>query len=136
MWWTAIAIRPIISARPLFYSGMSYKQIAENMVEMYDIPEPSKATIYRWVKEYTQDALREMENHKAHTGDSWVADEMQVTVGGQKYWNWNVMDTDTRYTSSRLICPSTGMHRPQLLSCVRHKRRRRIPPRQISSVRM
>ena len=76
---------------------MSYKQIAENMVEMYDIPEPSKATIYRWVKEYTQDALREMENHKAHTGDSWVADEMQVTVGGQKYWNWNVMDTDTRY---------------------------------------
>lgn len=25
----------------MFYSGMSYKQTAENMVEMYDIPEPS-----------------------------------------------------------------------------------------------
>ena len=81
----------------MFYSGMSYKQIAENMTEMYDIPEPSKATIYRWVKEYTDDAVREMENHKAQTGDEWVADEMQVTVGGQKYWNWNVMDSKTRY---------------------------------------
>ena len=80
-----------------FYSGMSYKQIAENMTEVHDIPEPSKRTIYRWVKEYTQDALREMDNHKAQTGDSWVADEMQVTVGGRKYWNWNVMDSKTRY---------------------------------------
>ena len=79
------------------YSGMSYKQIAENMVEMYDIPEPSKATIYEWVRDNTAVALREMENHKAQTGDEWVADEMQVTVDGQKYWNWNVMDTDTRY---------------------------------------
>ena len=81
----------------MFYSGLSYKQIAENMVEMYDIPEPSKATICRWVKEYTDDAVREMENHKAQTGDEWVADEMQVTVGGKKYWNWNVMDSKTRY---------------------------------------
>jgi transposase-like protein len=29
----------------MFYSGMSYKQIAESMEKMYDIPEPSKATI-------------------------------------------------------------------------------------------
>lgn len=58
----------------MFYSGMSYKQIAENMAEMHDIPEPSKATI-----------------------DEWVADEMQVTVGGKKYWNWNVMDSRTCY---------------------------------------
>lgn len=30
----------------MFYSGMSYKQIAENMAEMYDVPEPSKATFH------------------------------------------------------------------------------------------
>ena len=81
----------------MFYSGMSYKQIAENMAEAHDVPEPSKATIYEWVRDYTAVALREMENHKAQTGDEWVADEMQVTVGGKKYWNWNVMDSKTRY---------------------------------------
>ena len=44
----------------------------------------------------TDVALQEMENHKAETGDEWVANEMQVLIGGQKYWNWNVMDADTR----------------------------------------
>ena len=34
---------------------------------------------------------------KAHTGREWVADEMAVKVGGQQYWNWNVMDAKTRY---------------------------------------
>ena len=80
-----------------FYTGMSYKQIAEGMADRYDIPEPSKETIYRWVKEYTKSALREMENHKAEVGNEWVVDEMVVRVGGRKYWNWNVMDTKTRY---------------------------------------
>ena len=37
----------------LFYMGTSYKQIAEAMADVYDIPEPSKATIYEWVRDYT-----------------------------------------------------------------------------------
>ena len=76
---------------------MSYKQIAETMADMYDMSEPDKATIYHWVKTYTDTAVKEMEQHPAHTGGDWVADEMMVDVGGQKYWNWNVMDSTTRY---------------------------------------
>ena len=81
----------------MFYSGMSYKQIAESMAETFDIPEPSKATLYEWVRDYTDRALREMGNHKVHTGPEWVVDEMVVKVGGQNYWNWNVMDSKTRF---------------------------------------
>ena len=80
----------------MFYSGMSYKQISETMRDMYEI-EPDKATIYHWVKTYTDTAVKEMEKHPAHTGGHWVADEMMVDVGGEKYWNWNVMDAETRY---------------------------------------
>ena len=39
-----------------FYSGKSYKQIAEGLKDEYDIPEPSKATIYEWVRDYTDEA--------------------------------------------------------------------------------
>ncbi len=85
------------TAIALFYSGMSYKQIAESMADMYDIPEPSKATIYGWVKDYTIAALEEMKNHPARTGGEWVAGEMRVKVGGKRLWNWNIMDRDTRY---------------------------------------
>ena len=88
--WVGAAIRK-------YYSGMSYKQIAEYMEDAYDIPEPSKATIYEWVRDYTQAALQQMENHPAHTSGHWVVDEMMLDVGGDKYWNWNVMDHDTRF---------------------------------------
>ena len=81
----------------LFYSGMSHKQIAEAMADAFNIPEPSKATIYEWQRDYTDEAVEEMKKYPAKVGDSWVADEMQVTVGGEKMWNWNVMDEDTRY---------------------------------------
>ena len=81
----------------MFYSGMSYQQIAENMGRTYDIPEPSKATIYQWVRDYTKDALREMERHPAHTGGRWMVDQMQLDAGGQEYWIWNVMDRSTGY---------------------------------------
>ena len=80
-----------------FYTGKSYKQIAEGLRDEYDIPEPSKATIYEWVRDYTGQAAAEMEGHKAQTGDTWVADELVVDVGGKKAWLWNVMDGKTRY---------------------------------------
>lgn len=83
----------------MFYMGMSYKQIAETMKRVFDIPEPSKQTIYAWVKEYTDKAVQvsRAPQYRAHTGNVWVADEMMVDVGGQKVWHWNVMDAKTRY---------------------------------------
>ena len=59
-----------------YYTGKSYKQIAEGLKEEYDLPkEPSKATIYEWVRDYTDKALKQMGGHKAKTGGHWVADE-------------------------------------------------------------
>ncbi len=92
-----VPVEQIGMAIRMFYSGMSYKQIAESMSDAFDIPEPSKATIYEWVRAYTDKAVETLgqPQYKAQTGDEWVADEMQVTVGGEKYWNWNVMHSKT-----------------------------------------
>ena len=89
--------KQIGAAIGMFYGGMSFKKTAENMEDMFDIPEPSKRTIYKWVREYTARAKDAMKGHKARTGSEWVGDEMVVRVGGQKYWLWNVMDSKTRY---------------------------------------
>ncbi len=80
-----------------YYTGKSYKQIAETMAKEYGIPEPSKATIYEWVRDYSEKAVDRMQGQKAVVGDEWVADEMQVRVGGEKVWLWNVMDGRSRY---------------------------------------
>ncbi len=92
-----------------YYTGKSYKQIAEGLKEEYDLEkEPSKATVYEWVRDYTTKAMKEMEGHKAKTGGHWVADEMAVTVNGykDKLWLWNVMDSETRYILASHLTPS------------------------------
>ena len=83
----------------MFYSGMSYKQIAETMADSLNIPEPSKATLYEWVRDYTSRASDELSKpkYKAKTGKVWVADEMFVKVGGKQMYHWNVMDAKTRF---------------------------------------
>ena len=95
------------SAIPDFYTGKSYKQIAEGLKDEYDLPnEPSKATIYEWVRDYTDKAIWQMKGRKAHTGKEWVADELMVEVGGKKMWLWNVMDSETRYILASHLTPS------------------------------
>ncbi len=89
-----------------YFDGKSYKKIAEALKTEYDLPnEPSKATIYEWVRDYTANALKQMDGRKAKTGGHWVADEMMVDVGGQKMWLWNVMDSKTRYILASHLTP-------------------------------
>ena len=41
------------SALQDYYDGKSYKKIAEALEKEYDIPEPSKATVYEWVQDFS-----------------------------------------------------------------------------------
>ena len=108
-WFTAQQIGDALDS---YYSGMSYKQVAEGLEDTYDLPEPAKTTIFAWVKAYTRQGLRLMAGQvgadgtemtatgkrvKADVGEHWVADEMVVRIGGQQWWLWNVMDVKTRY---------------------------------------
>ena len=88
-----------------YHSGLSYKQIAELLERTFDIPEPSKGTIYRWVKEHSVLAGDIVSNHTPQTSDHWVADEMFLKVGGKQMYNWNVMDRDTRYVLAVHLSP-------------------------------
>ena len=88
-----------------FYNGISYKKIAEGIEKEYNIPEPSKATVFEWVRDYTAAAIKDMKDQKAQTSGHWVADEMYIDVGGQKVYNWNVMDSGTRYILAAHLSP-------------------------------
>ena len=90
----------------MYYGGNSYKQTAETMADGHDISEPSKETLYRWVTEYTDAAKDLLADHPAHTSGKWVADEIQVRVGGEKMWLWNVMDANTRYALAVHLSPN------------------------------
>ena len=97
------------AALDMYFSGMSYKQVAENLQKVYDIPEPSKNTIWLWVHDYSNAAVRRMRDYPAQVGEHWVADEMQLKVGGDRLWNWNVMDTKTRYILASHLSKNRGI---------------------------
>ena len=92
-----------------YYMGLSYKQIAEGMKDLYDIPEPAKDTIYQWVVENTDKASKIVEDYKARSSDHWVADEIMVRVGGRWYYHWNVMDRRTRYLLASHLSRGRGI---------------------------
>ena len=79
-----------------YYTGLSYTQVAKGMRDLYDI-EPSTDTLYNLVEQYTHKASCMLEGLKAHIGDTWVADEMWVDVGGRTMYHWNIMDAKSRY---------------------------------------
>ena len=80
-----------------YFSGMSYKSIAQHMRDMYDIPKPSKSTLYEWVNRYSTGANEILKRYPATTGNTWAADELVLKIAGQKAWLWVVMDKHTRY---------------------------------------
>ena len=90
----------------MYYGGNSYKQTAETLAATFDISEPSKETLYRWVSEYTEHAHDALADYPAHTSGKWVADETQVKVGGANLWLWNVMDAGTRYALAVHLSPN------------------------------
>ena len=97
------------AALDMYFSGMSYKQVAENLEKVYNIPQPSKHTIWKWVHDYAGAAAKRMKSYPAQVGDDWVADEMQLKVGGDRLWNWNVLDTKTRYILASHLSRNRGI---------------------------
>ena len=53
------------AAVSMYYDGLSYKRIAENIAATFDRPEPSKRTIYQWVRNYTDKAIVAMREYPA-----------------------------------------------------------------------
>ena len=104
----SLSVEPRImgAAVDMYFDGLSYRRVAENVGEYFDEP-TNPTTVYRWVTRLSLKAKDMIEDTGtlAHTGDEWVADEMQVTVAGRKYWLFNVMDSDSRYVLAAYLSP-------------------------------
>ena len=64
---------------------------------MQEDNEPSKDTVFEWVRYYADKDLKQMDGHKAKTSGHLVADELELKVNKEKAYIWNVMDSETRY---------------------------------------
>ena len=92
------------SAVDMYFDGLSYRQTADNIGQYFG-RETSHSSVYKWVRELTGRAEAETAAVRIPTGKTWVADEMRVKVGGQEYWLFNVMDSDSRFVLAAYLSP-------------------------------
>jgi len=86
-----------------YYNGMSLNAICRNIEQQHSY-KPNNSTIYRWVEEFTNRAIRDTKDIHPEVGDVWVADETYIKIGGVQYYFWDCIDADTRFLlASRLI---------------------------------
>ena len=88
----------------MYYDGLSYRRTAENIGEYFG-RETTPMTVYRWTRDLAAKADEVLRPMKVTTGDTWVADELVVNVGGKKFWLFNVMDSETRFVLAAYLSP-------------------------------
>ena len=119
------------AAVDMYFDGVSYRRTAEN-VEQYFDRKTSTGSIYAWVRDLSKKADSVLRPMKVKTGTIWVADEVVVNVGGQDYWLFNVMDSQTRFLLSAYLSP-TRTTRAAATALAMARQRSNNPPRQVKT---
>jgi transposase-like protein len=97
----------IASAMSGYFGGMPLDAIQRHLQQQYGLY-LSESGIYNWIVRFSREAVNRANNFKPEVGDTWVADETVIKVGGKKIWFFDVIDQDSRYLlASRLSTSRT-----------------------------
>jgi putative transposase len=82
----------------MYYNGISsLSGIAQYLATTCDNP-VSESTVYRWVTDYTLEAINTLDHLKPIVSDTWLVDETRVAMAcGNSCWFWDVVDEKTGF---------------------------------------
>jgi len=84
------------AALSMFYDGLSLAAISRQLEGIFhDFVNPS--TIYRWIMQYSQEAIKLLESYKANVSTTWVVDETVISIVGKNHWYWDVLCEKSRF---------------------------------------
>ena len=118
------------AAVDMYFDGVSYRKTAQN-IQQYFGRKTGSTSIYRWVRELTAKADKALKPMKVNAGKTWVADEVVINVGGQNYWLFNVMDSDSRFLLAAYLSPERTTRAAAALAMARE--RAAEPPEQVKT---
>ncbi len=95
-------IEHISSALSCYFGGMPLDAIQRHLQQQFNVYY-SEMGIYNWVRRFSQEAIDRVKDFQPIVGDTWIADETVLKVGGRNVWFFDVIDEKTRYLlASRL----------------------------------
>jgi len=89
-------IKEIASAMAGYYGGEPIDAIQNRLNQDYD-DYLSEMAIYKWIARFTREAIEKAKDFTPIVGNTWVADETGINVGGRNVWFWDIIDSDSRY---------------------------------------
>jgi len=121
-------VRAIASALSCYFRGMPLDAVQGHLKQQYNIY-MSEAGIYNWVVRFAKEAVERTRNYVPEVGDTWVADESMIDVGGRKVWYWDIIDLDTRFLLASRVSPTRTTKDVALLMHKAAMRAGKVPKR-------
>jgi transposase-like protein len=103
-----------------YYDGLSFADIARHLKESGN--EVNESTVYRWVLDYAQKAIKLLDKYQPKVGNIWIADETVIKFNGQNYWLWDIIDKKTRFLIASYLSENRGTAQAQKLMEIASKR--------------
>lgn len=98
-------IECVASAVTRYYAGYSLSEVCEHIERKFGI-RPSRPAVYLWVMHFSGLAVDKTKDCKPRVGDTWIADEMVLKIGGRDQWLWEILDSSTWYVLAMHITPT------------------------------
>ena len=103
-----------------YYDGLSFADIARHLKESGN--EVNESTVYRWVLDYAQKAIKILDKYQPKVAGIWIADETVIKFNDQNYWLWDIIDKKTRFLLASYLSENRGTKQAQRLMEIASKR--------------
>jgi putative transposase len=107
-------IKEIASAMNGYYGGEPIDAIQNRLKQDYG-DYLSEMAIYKWVARFTREAVEKAKDFTPAVGNTWVADETGINVGGYNVWFWDIIDVDSRYLLASHVSEKRTVKDAQIL---------------------
>ena len=92
----------VSSALSCYFGGMPLDAIQRHLQQQHNAYY-TEMGIYNWVRRFAEEAVDRVKHFQPVVGNTWIADETVLKVGGKQVWFFDVIDAKTRYLlASRL----------------------------------
>jgi len=121
-------IEAVSSALYMYFTGLSLNDIRRYIEQQFNVGLPSDSAIYNWVVKFSKIASKEARKRKPTAiGDVWIADEIFLSIGGKRYYLWDIIDTKSRLLIATYLSPKRGTQEARKLMELASERAGKVP---------
>lgn len=124
-------IEHISTALSCYFGGMPLDAIQRHLQQQFNAYY-TEMGIYNWIKRFSQEAVNRVKDFQPIVGDTWVADETVLKVGGRNVWFFDVIDEKTRYLLASRLSESRTTKEAALVMNEAKRRAGKAPKRIIT----